>query len=77
MSTGTTASDLQVREKQALAREGTRPGLVFRPEVDILERSDAYLIYADLPGVDDKNVQVHLDKGVLTLDAELATSVAP
>ena len=71
--TGTNSS-LQVREKQALEREGTRPGLVFRPDVDILERADAYLIYADLPGVDDRHVQVNLDKGVLSLDAHLATA---
>ena len=74
MSNDTTTSNLQVREKQTLEREGTRPGPVFRPDVDILERKDAYLIYADLPGVDDKHVQVHLDKGVLSLDADLATA---
>jgi HSP20 family protein len=47
---------------------------VFRPDVDILERGDAYLIYADLPGVDDKHVRVDLDKGVLSLEADLATA---
>ena len=67
-------SDLELREKQALEREGTRPGIVFRPDVDILERSDAYVIYADLPGVDDKHVHVRLERGVLILDADLATS---
>lgn len=70
----TTKSDLELREKQALQQEGTRPGAVFRPDVDILERADAFLIYADLPGVDDKHVQVRLDKGVLSLDASLATT---
>lgn len=73
----TTSSGLEVREKQALEREGTRPGLVFRPDVDILERGDAYLIYADLPGVDEKHVQVRLENGVLSLDAELATLPDP
>ena len=68
-----TDSSLHVREKQALEEEGTRPGVIFRPDVDILERGDMYLIYADLPGVDDQHVQVGLDKGVLRLDAELAT----
>lgn len=67
-------SDLELREKQALEREGTRPGIVFRPDVDILERSDAYVIHADLPGVDDKHVHVRLERGVLILDADLATS---
>lgn len=69
----TESQALKAREKQELQEEGTRPGLVFRPDVDILERSDAYVIYADLPGVDDKSVDVRLDRGLLTLDARLAT----
>lgn len=64
---------LQAREKHELEREGTRPGPVFRPDVDILERSDAYVIYADLPGVDEKSVDVRLERGLLLLDARLAT----
>jgi len=64
---------LEAREKQELEREGTRPGPVFRPDVDILENQDAYVIYADLPGVDDKTIDVRLEQGTLTLDARLAT----
>ena len=64
---------LEAREKQELQGETTRPGPVFRPEVDILEREDRYVIYADLPGVDDKSIDVRLDQGALTLDAQLAT----
>ncbi len=64
---------LQAREKQELQGETTRPGPVFRPDVDILEREDGYVIYADLPGVDDKSIDVRLDQGALTLDAQLAT----
>lgn len=70
-------ADLEPRDKRPLEEEGTRPGLVFRPDVDIVERSDAYLIYADMPGVDEKNVHVRLEKGVLTLDADLASSPDP
>lgn len=69
-----TSADLETRGKQALEEEGTRPGPVFRPDVDIVERPDAYLIYADMPGVDDRHVHVRLEKGVLSLDAELATA---
>lgn len=64
---------LQTREKQELEGEGTRPGPVFRPDIDIVERSDAYVIYADLPGVDDRSVDIRLEKGKLLLDARLAT----
>jgi HSP20 family protein len=65
--------DLQLREKQELQHESTRPGLVFRPDVDILEKPDAYVIYADLAGVDEKTVHVRLDNDLLTIDASLAT----
>lgn len=69
----TDTRELQTREKQELEGEGTRPGPVFRPDIDILERSDGYVIYADLPGVDDRSVDVRLERGTLTLDAQLAT----
>ena len=68
---------LQAREKQELAEESTRPGLMFRPDIDILENRDGYVIYADLPGADDKSVDVRLDRGTLTLDARLATVPDP
>jgi HSP20 family protein len=61
---------LESREKQELEGEGTRPGPVFRPDIDILERSDGYVIYADLPGADERSVDVRLEHGVL---ARLAT----
>ena len=61
--------EIEVREKDELLTEDMRPGRVFRPDVDILERSDAYLILADLPGVSEDAVDINLEKGVLSLDA--------
>jgi HSP20 family molecular chaperone IbpA len=69
--------DLQLRDKQQLEQESTRPGLVFRPDVDILEQPDAYVIYADLPGVDEKSVQVRIERDTLTLEAQLSTLPGP
>ena len=66
-------SELELREKQELSEEGTRPGPVFQPEIDILERPDAFVIQADLPGVDEDSVDVRFERDVLTLDATLAT----
>lgn len=68
---------LQAHEKQELAGEGTRPGVVFRPEIDILEQPDGYVIHADLPGVDEGSVDVRLERGTLVLDARLATKPEP
>jgi HSP20 family protein len=68
---------LQAREKKELSEESTRPGAVFRPDIDILENRDGYVIYADLAGADDKSVDVRLERGTLTLDARLATTPDP
>jgi HSP20 family protein len=74
MATETT-SDIQTREKQALEREGTRPGPVFRPDVDIMERPDEFLVVADVPGVDEDHIDVRLEEGVLSIDATQAGEV--
>ena len=67
--------EIEAREKAQVPTETTRPGLVFRPDVDILERSDAFVVHADMPGASDGTVDVHLEKGLLTLDAQLASPV--
>ena len=77
MSNQAESRDLEVREKQISEAEGTRPGPIFQPEVDILERADGYLVYADLPGADEKSVSVKLENGTLVLDAALATTPDP
>lgn len=71
MSESNESNEIVAREKQELETEGTRPGPAFRPDVDILEREDAFVIHADLPGADEGSVDIRLEKGVLTLDADL------
>ena len=70
-----TTSDLQTQEKRTLEREGTRPGLVFRPDVDIVERPEEFLVMADFPGVDEDHIDVNLEEGVLSIDARQAAEV--
>ncbi len=65
--------ELEPRVKRAVERELTRTGPWFRPDVDILERADEFVVVADLPGVDEKHVNVRLEDGVLSLDATLET----
>jgi HSP20 family protein len=73
MSNPSERLELEPREKAAVEQEGTRPGWVFRPDVDILETRDAFIVFADLPGADESSVDVHFEKGTLRLDAQLAT----
>ena len=43
------------------------------PAVDIKEEDDAFMIVADIPGVDPKDIEVHMDNGVLTIKGEKET----
>lgn len=42
----------------------------FAPLVDITETDDEYRIAAELPGLDEKDIDVALDDGVLTIQGE-------
>lgn len=42
----------------------------WRPAVDIKEEADRFLITADLPGVDPKEIEITMDNGVLTIKGE-------
>lgn len=61
--------DIQKKEEPrgALQGESTREGPVFVPRCDIYEHEEGLALLADMPGVDDKNVEVELKNGVLTI----------
>ena len=40
------------------------------PTSDVIESKDEIVIKAELPGIDDKNVDVEIDTGVLTIKGE-------
>ena len=50
----------------------SQAGTFFAPRVDIKEAGDHYEITAELPGVDKKDIHVHVKDGILTLEAESA-----
>ncbi len=65
---GETVKEMQ--KKEAATPEGverTRPRKVYTPAVDILERKDDIVVTADMPGVDEKTVDITLEKNVLTI----------
>ncbi|MEF8793342.1 Hsp20/alpha crystallin family protein [Thiohalorhabdus sp.] len=60
-------------EDQLGSDEAPESGMVaadWRPAVDVQEDANRYLITADLPGVDPKDIDVSLDNGVLTIRGE-------
>ncbi|MDR2072073.1 MAG: Hsp20/alpha crystallin family protein [Spirochaetaceae bacterium] len=40
------------------------------PLVDVQETGNAYLVEAELPGLDEKQIKVHMDGGKLTIESE-------
>ena len=43
------------------------------PRVDIKEEAGRFVIYADLPGVDPADIEVQMDKGILSIKGERKT----
>ena len=56
--------------------EKMRPGPVFTPPADILEKGDTAVIYLDVPGADASGLDVTLERRILTISARV-TSPAP
>lgn len=65
-----TTKEMELKEKKEVkkeAGEGTRQGPVFIPAVDILENEKELIVFADMPGVDGKNVDIDLKDNQLTI----------
>ena len=67
-----TAQEISVRNKQEVNQEQTRAGRSYVPDVDIYEHQDTLVLRADMPGVDEKSINVHLDNGVLTIEGHVS-----
>lgn len=44
------------------------------PRVDIKEEAERFVIFADLPGVDPDQIEVQMDKGILSIKGERKTA---
>jgi HSP20 family protein len=66
--------EMELKEKKEVkkvAGEGTRPGPVFIPAVDILENANEIVVLADMPGVESKNVDIDLNNNQLTITGKV------
>ena len=54
--------------------ERTRWGKVFSPAIDIIETGNDLKLYVDLPGVDQKSINILIDQGVLTIQGNVDTT---
>ncbi|OPY61633.1 Hsp20/alpha crystallin family protein [Syntrophorhabdus aromaticivorans] len=63
-----TGTQVQKKEAQVPERmERTRANRVYTPQVDIIEGPDNIVVTADMPGVDDKSVDISLEKNILSI----------
>lgn len=68
--------EMEVQEKQALepSEERTEAARYYRPYTDIHESEDTIVVTMDVPGVDRKDVDINLDKDVLTITGHVDLS---
>jgi HSP20 family molecular chaperone IbpA len=63
-----TTKELQKKEAQVPERvERIRASRVFSPQVDIVQKKEEIVVTADMPGVDEKSVDINLEKNILTI----------
>jgi len=69
--------EIATKEKQQLEKpqERTRPGRYYVPDVNIYEFEDSLKLWADMPGVKEKDINVTLNDGVLTIVGQVATEI--
>lgn len=69
-----TAQEMVKRQEASPSqREETRSvGRTWTPAVDIFESDDKITLVADMPGVEKGGLDINLEKGVLTLNAEVS-----
>jgi HSP20 family protein len=74
---GKETREIATKEKQQLAKpqEQTRPGRYYVPDVNIYEFDESLKLWADMPGVKEKDVNVTLKDGVLTVVGQVATDM--
>lgn len=65
--------EMTTSEKKELTNnEQTRPGRTYVPNVDIYETPESLWLWADMPGVDENSLEVHVADGVLTIDGRVS-----
>ena len=63
-------SRFQRQLERALGERADGASVSWIPHVDIHEKADRFVVLADVPGVDGKDIDITADKGVLTIKGE-------
>jgi HSP20 family protein len=73
-SVGYTLDRMNRALDQALANDFTSQQL-WIPAIDVVERKDAYVLHAELPGVDASNVDINFEQNVLSIRGTKASTL--
>ncbi|TLM65371.1 MAG: Hsp20/alpha crystallin family protein [Deltaproteobacteria bacterium] len=66
-----TDKSMTVSNDQAVSREATRSTARYMtPPVDIVETDEGLILTADVPGLDEQNLEISVDQGVLTIEGK-------
>lgn len=63
---------IQTQAQSSATRERTETA--YRPAVDIIERADALIVIADVPGADEGGIGVSIENDVLTISAQVTVA---
>ena len=65
--------ELQVQQKREVEKgqESTTPTRAFMPTADIFETEDALTVVLEMPGVSKADIDVSVDKGLLTMEGRI------
>lgn len=61
----------------AMPAESTKPGLVFTPDVDILETDKEITLLADMSGVKAQGLNINLRENLLTIEGDVQSLESP
>jgi HSP20 family molecular chaperone IbpA len=70
-----TENTMQIEKKEeqlALDSEARRPHRILKPRIDLFEAEDVILLVADLPGVNEEDVEIVLERDRLTISGPMA-----
>src|SRR4051812_47295907 len=71
----------QALEKtNAQAPEAVQPSLekrVYLPATDIIETSNHWMLIADMPGVDERSLEVNIERDTLTIEGRVESTGVP
>lgn len=66
-----TDKNMTVSDDRTVSREATRSQARYiTPPVDIVETDEGLTLVADVPGLDEKSLEISVDQGVLTIEGK-------